>query len=524
MLFKFSKNINDLLQGKPHEPNKEISRRDFLQKSAYAGGIYLSIPTFFSLLRTDKALAAALSQAYREQPCSFAAMMLQGGNGFSRMVHPQKMDGGVITNKALLGLMPGDAPNSTLIPGIHLNQSDQFFKVLMAGGAYTNLPQFNDVKNGDTVVGVSLGSSVSATALMTSARAQALLSKVTGAAIYSRKNDDTDANPLNPIKLVQQMRLGQLAKTVGNSNRGTRNWDGSRLFETVQAGSVAGFVQSANLASGPVGDSTANGASIEKAVRGLANEQKPKYSGRVGAADLFNSLVNGLSETKGKFDPGLADLAYNPDNAANSAVLSPVINYASLSASEKSLLAAYDANARQIAGSAYTQHGGYDYHNNRHDDMDVRHSELARRVLIWAAAQDARKKPGVLFITTDGAISFTDKVTASNPVGDTGPSARGDGGDRGMALVLYYNPVARTAIHQVGYFQENAEAVSTAHLVASRKEVGYEPVSAALTFGRLSGLVTPGDASIQEFINLVNSKGTLISGGESQLLRLSSRD
>jgi hypothetical protein len=493
MLIKVVKNIQDAITSKPHEP---LSRRDFLAKTGKIGATYLMLPAFYALLRSDEAKAAAFDSAFRTINPSFAHLECQGGNGMSRMVAPLSSSGSAITSgTTTLGMHSSHTFNSTLIEGVTLNQSDSFYATLLAGGAF------------------SQGTYGSGNAFINTAQITNLFSKVTGTPIHCQSIDDSFENRNNPIQVIAKMRTGQLANLVGTAEL-SRSPDGARLVPIVRSQSLTGLVDSARLqltAGGQSGvaalERESVGTAMQTALSSLTTQQNAEHSGKIGGPEILSRIAPGMGRIKNRFDPSVAASLYDINTAANSAALGAWINYANLTDKEKFYLACFDASARQVAGGVYIGESGFDYHDNPIGMGQERHAFIARMVLLWAAVHAARGKPGMLSITTDGGIAYTNAATP-NPIGDNGPTS--------MTLMFYYDPAGRRTLKQLGYF--SGETASRVPLVG--QDAAYASYAIALTYGLMAGIVVPGTASINEFINEMNRVSPRITGGETQLMQL----
>jgi len=494
MLIKIVKNAKDVISEKHHVP--QYSRRDFLAQTAKLDNAYFILPAFYALLKSDAALASAFDSAFRTVVPSYTHLECAGGNGMTRMICPLSSSGTAMTSGlSTLGIHSSHSFNSSLIQGLTLNQSDAFYTTLMSGGAWNQS---------------GIGSE---NAFVTASQVQTLFSKATGTPIACQSIDDTAENSNNPLQVVAMMRQGQLANMLG-TNLISRNPDGTKGLSIIRASTVQGLVNTATLQADLNRGQTSGvlqtpvvGGHMQTALTGLVAAQASSHSGKVGGQHILDNIAPGMGDIKARFDPSVGNNLYNINLSTHSSVLGNWINYANISEKEKYFLACIDANIRQVAGGVYIGENGFDYHDNPIPLGQSRHAFIARFVLLWAAAHAARGKPGMLSISTDGGIAFTNEASP-NPIGDNGPT--------GTTLMFYYDPAARRPFQQVGYF--SGESASRTPLVG--QDPSFASYSIALTYGLMSGLIVRGTSSVTEFINEMNRNSIRISGGESQLMQL----
>jgi hypothetical protein len=504
MLIRILKKSKDLIEGKLHAPNSEISRRSFLHHSGVGVGSVLLMPTFLSMLRSDPAKAAAFACSVQTLGTTYTQFCAAGGNGTSRMAYAWGMDGNPLVGASRsLGTRANDPVDSTAIPGIYLNGNDPFARALRAGGQVT--------ANG-----------VNTQRLFSAAVTTEILSRLSGTQIACPKNDDTDDNPINVMMLFGGkcgLRKGIIADVAGDAAR-DRSVSGLRNdFAVLRAGgNIQNLVNAASLQNDLV-TTSAMGGSMEKALNALTNEQKAKLAGQVGSAEFAQNMLAGISASKGKFDPAAADIALNPDNAANAAAFASRAPLMALSAKEKMYQALIDAACKQQIGAVNLVEGGYDYHNGGNNAANDRHTFMARMVLIWAWVHIVRGTNGVLQIDTDGGIGWDQT--------DPAPNALGDRGSSGQSLFIHVagRPGSvRPSFKRQGYYSGlivngGGEASSRDPLVG--KNPAMSSIACVLTYGLLTGVLKTTDGSLQEFLNKVNERGTVIAGGVSQMMQLS---
>ncbi len=501
MLIRIMKKSTDLLEGKPHEPNQEVSRRGFL-KSAVAGAASFTVmPAMLSLLRTNPARAAAFSCGNVDAiGTSYTQIALAGGNGFTRMMFAWGIDGQPLVGASRsLGTLANDTVDATTIPGIYLNNNETFAIALKAGGQVT--------ANG-----------VTATRLFSPAVTTEILSRLSGSQIACPRNDDTDDNPTNAMVLFGGncgLRKGILTDVAGDAARDRSITSLRNDFAVTRSGgSVANLVAGARLPNNPVNDARMANA-IESALASLTQEQKANIEGQVGSADFVKKLMAGVASNKNKFDPNAADIALNPANPVNAAVFAARAPLVALTAKEQLFQALFDASAKQQVGAVNLVEGGFDYHNGGNNIANVRHAFLARFILLWAWVHISRGTNGVLQLDTDGGIGW-----------DTNGNALGDRGSSSMSVFLHIagdksKPVPR--FKRQGYYsglisEGGGESASRDPLVAKRGE--NPTVACALTYGLLTGRLNTSDGSIPEFLAKVNERGTIVTS-VSQLMTLS---
>ncbi len=491
MLIRILKKSKDLLEGKPHEPGCEISRRSFLQGTATGVGSLLVLPSFISMLKANPADAAAFTSNFAALGTTYTQYCASGGNGTSRMAYAWGADGlPLVGDSRSLGTRANDPVDQTTIPGIYLNAADVFAIALKSGGAAT--------ANG-----------VNTTAMFNATITNEIISKLSGAQIACAKNDDTDSNPVNVMTLFggkSSMRKGLVADVGGDAAR-DRSISGLRNDFSIlrYGGNVRNLVNAASLESTTV-NTAAMGESVRKAVAALTGEQKAKLSGRVGSDAFSANLLSGLDAAKGKFDPATADIALNPANPANLAVFASRAPLVALSAKDLAYQGLIDAAAKQNFGAANIVEGGFDYHNNDNNRANDRHVVLARFVLLWAWVHVCRGVNGVLQIDTDGGIGWNQ---------DAQPKALGDRGSSSQSLFIHVQGRAGTkpSFKRQGYYSElisagGGESASRDPLVGKRPEMSS--IACVLTFGLLTGLVKTSDGSVKELFDAINSRGTIV--------------
>jgi hypothetical protein len=497
MLIRILKKSKDLLEGKPHAPNSELSRRGFLQRGATGTASLLLMPSFVSMLRSEPAKAAAFACSFETVGTTYTQLHAAGGNGTTRMCFAWDMAGNALVgNSASLGTRTNDTVDSATIPGIYLNNNDVFAQCLKAGGAIN--------ANG-----------VSTTALFSGAVTAEILSKLSGSQIACAKNDDTGENPINVMLLFGDkcgMRKGMLADVAGES-AGSRSIDGlmNNFAVLKSGGSIQNLVNAASLQNNILTE-PAMGTAMEKALNALTNEQKAKLAGQVGAEDFVKNITAGIASAKGKVDPTVADLALNPDNPANKAVFDTKAPIAALQGGDKMLQALVDAACRQQFGAVNIVEGGFDYHNGSNDAANSAHARLARFILVWAWVHVVRGKNGILQIDTDGGIGWDQT--------DPAPNALGDRGSSGQSLFIHVQGAAGTkpSFKRQGYYSGlisagGGESASREPLVG--KSPAMSSIACVLTYGLMTGALKTTDGSLQAFLDKINARGTLITSTTS---------
>ncbi len=507
MLIRINKKSKDLIEGKPHEAQTEVSRRAFLQKSLASIGSLTVLPSVVSLLKSNPARAAALSCSVAPLGTSYTQLCLAGGNGTARMAYAWGPDGNpLVGDSNALGTRAANGVNTTAISGIYLNTADPFYTSLINGGEVN--------ANG-----------ITATRMFNAAMTTEILSRLSGSQIACPKGDDTDDNPVNVMTLFGtkcSLRKGYLSDVGGDAAR-DRSIDSLRNNFSIlrYGGSVNNMVSAASLQSGSL-NTNVMGASMNKAVGALTNEQKSKLVGRVGSQEYLNNVVAGISSGAGKFDPNTANLALNPAFGANAALFTggnraPVNG---LSGKDLGYQALFFAAANQQFGAVNIVEGGFDYHNGGNNQANNRHVYIARFILLWAWTHICTGKNGVLQIDTDGGISWDQNGANPNALGDRGSSSQ--------SLFLHVQGAGAAAskptFRRQGYYNGlirngGGESSSRDPLVGKRAEMAS--IASVLTFGQLAGLVKTSDASAQEFLNAINARGTIIPGGVSQMMQLS---
>lgn len=516
MIIRVKKNWKDQIEGKPHAPNEEnVSRRDFLKRGIYASSLLVTAPSFFSLLRTDQALAAAFESVYRTVDASYVLYEASGGACFPKMIAPPDEKGAPLVNRNLIGWTNNAGTNNTLISGLTLNTADAFFTTLNDNGG-----------------GYNVGGQQRAQACDAGTMRNLLQTHVSGCTVSCATGDDTDANQMLNLHIVQRMRMGSVMKTLGQGGRSANAVfnaasEPARGFNVVNARTVNELIAAVSAedtripaAQRPGVDQTIAGL-LSTAIQGLTGIQSPRdYKGSIGRTQFETTLAGGLQKNAAKFDPNYGRNLFDIASQANSARLfgngeklnagyTNGLNGGDLDR-ERGYVASLSATHRQLGGSMYVENGGYDYHDNTDGSNQRKHAELARFVALWLMTAHAEGKPSMVMFVTDGATSFNNQNGQLVPPGDRGSAC--------MPFMLFYDPKGKREIQRhVGNFTSGRDAEAASRTTVVGRNTRMIGLSGAIAFARFAGLST--SASDRTFKDLALAGGFALS--DADLISLS---
>lgn len=464
MLIKIIKMRNDLDQGEKHELSQ--SRRDFLKKGIVTTSAAIAIPSAMHLL-TGKALAdegCTLTGLQAADTPSFTSVELEGGNGFSRMIYPCDQAGAPldIADGNMLGIGRADGRNTTLIPGLHLNQTDAFETALRN-------PTQDQTFGNTTVQGFSNRYGVAANVV-----AQAL-ARVSGYVMYVRKNDDTDSNPDNPLGLVTTLQSNR----SGAGQLRSKQIDASDVPPIFQpTNSVNDLVQSVGFLY--TGSTQAKINLISNASRKISETRREALMRTLGGGVALSKWLCGLQNNVAFGNDNVGASIFNPDQyPGGDPVRTTFTNLANLNGNEKLRIALCDASARGYFLSALRQNG-YDYHDGTNTTPQVMHARIAvDTVLPWAVTHLLRNQSGVLYLYTDGGINYGANRTA-----------QGDRGSSGMAIVLVIKKDGGrfNTVGNMGFMNPADQTSSPTTIVGKGANGIRAGISAAVTYAQLCGV------------------------------------
>ncbi len=510
MIIRVKKNWKDQIEGKPHEANKEdVSRRDFLKRGIYASSLLVTAPSFFSLLRTDQALAAAFESVYRTVDASYVLYEASGGACFAKMIAPLDEKGAPLVNRNLIGWTNNAGTNNALISGLTLNTADSFFNTLNNGGAY------------------NVGGQQRAQACDPGTMRNLLQNFVSGCTVSCSTGDDNDNNQMLNLHLIQRMRMGSVMKTLGQGGRSANAVfnaasEPARGFNVVNSRTVNELIAAVSAednripaAQRPGVDQNIAGM-LSTAIQGLIGIQSPRdYKGSVGRTVFETTLNSGLQKNAPKFDPNYGRNLFDIASAENSARLfgngeklnagyTNGLNGGDLDR-ERGYVASLSAAHRQLGGSMYVENGGYDYHDNTDGSNQRKHAELARFVALWLMTAHAEGKPSMLMFVTDGATSFNNQGGQLVPPGDRGSAC--------MPFMLFYDPKGKREIQRhIGNFTSGRDAEAASRTTVVGRNPRMIGLSGAIAFARFAGLSTA--ATDRTFKDLAQSGGIVLSDAE----------
>jgi hypothetical protein len=510
MIIKIKKNWKDFVDGAPHEAlQDDPSRRDFLKRGIYASGMFVMGPAMLSLLRPDRAVAAAFEAAYRNVNASYVLYEASGGCGFTAIAAPYDKDGRALTGNAELGWANGSTEDVSLISGLSLNTQDEFLRTIMRGGAYANID------------------GTSQEALASAALVQQLFrEKVSGTMISCQTADDSIQNNYLNLHLVQKMRMGKVMQALAigdNARSGNAVFNSSsesgKGFNGVASNTIEQLVGAVRA---PVSESNPNESIMDRMARAVASlstiQSKRDFGDFIGRK-AFDERFNPAIQANGaNFDPNygknLLDVTagtFKGKNPFGANLLTPnLINSNSANGiMDKGYIASLSAAHRQIASGLYVERGGFDYHPNNNPNVGHRmHAELARFVIMWALTAQAEGKPSMLMMVSDGSIAWN--------MGDTDQGNRhvaaGDRGTFSTPLIFFFHPTKKVETKQIGHFVRQGNGFSTARETAVGKEGRMIGFAGALTFAKFAGLIDK--ASDRSFKDLAASAGITLSDAD----------
>jgi len=487
MLIRILKKSKDMIEGKPHEPNQELTRRGFIASSATGLAASFVVPSIFQLLRTEEARAAAIDNGGAlAEPIPCVSIQLSGGNGTTMMLPAWGLDGmPLVGNSNALGTQASDTINQSLITGMYTRIGDMFETTLRAGAG-----------------------------MMTAAKMAEILGTCSGSQIAGRNGDDTSDNPDNANALINTLVSGRNGQFVGSGANNRSLYGGRNDFPLIAAGgSVANLTNSMKISNTGVA-SAAVGNSYEKAVNALKAAQGSKLTGQVGSGDFMANMTSGLALAKIKFDPAFADATFNPENAANLAILSTVFtNVAGLSNEMKLIVSMVMAACKGEVAAVNLVKGGFDYHDNTFTTGQNKHAEIANMVAAALGTAHAFGRKLYIGVNTDGGISF--EQGTRNALGDRGSSNQ----DCSILKVKAGQPkISTKAVGSYSALVANGGGEASQGPAASRPE--NKAIVHFMNFGFFSGRLNTSNESMQAALNLVNLKGTLVPGGVTDLMKL----
>ncbi|MEW6056001.1 MAG: hypothetical protein AB1540_05245 [Bdellovibrionota bacterium] len=500
-IIKAKGNIEPVRTSKPH--GKPVTRREFLGQGLIAGATVISVPTIASLLGAKSAYAQQACTMAGVVPISFGTIELAGGNGWSKAVMPHLRDGSPArpSNEGL-GYQPSENPDTTIIRGLMLNRSDRFYTTLIN-------TQFAGLDN--TLL-------------------RRALSNLSGSVIHTKTRDDSGDNAMLPNKAILELTGGQIHRAMNFNGIRSRNIDGKKGFATVSINSVTSMVNATGFRGTNFNPITPDRRSyfekIANGARSLASLQARELAGKAFSSELLDKLLCGLTQNLGRAEPGIGSRLLDPANQplinralggvfdlpaafAPARAVAPTQAQIAAAGGADSVgarnlarqfnrndfiprtarqnlidLALFDAAARRQVGSFYIQRDGYDYHNNvdfvQVADEDngattaqLRHEAVARMIQLWVVAHYVNKTSGMLYLPTDGAISFRRNVNGLY-------EATGDNDNQAIQILLYYNHSdaggAAIAMNPLGSMQVNGVRAA----VDLRTLVGPSPQNASI--------------------------------------------
>ena len=502
MIIKIKRPVEDYITTKPHAP--DYTRRRFLQFGLMNLSALYALPTLAGLLRSDPAMAAAATAGFGSINATFTSLENAGGHGLARMIVPfREVKDGVGTAfapgdaTAIIGLHSSHGTSNSVIKGLTLNTSDTFYKCLTE--------QSGRLHHEGAWVGDPL---------LPAAKLQSLLAKISGTLVACPCRDDNAESPLNPMAMIQQLRIGSVVSSLAIKHRPmTRQL--TAQFDTASAFSrdKNEFVSSMILQNSAT-DAKGLGNQVQSTLLKLAQGQMKQYGGLKGFDSLSKAYEVASPFFTSRFDDSSVRSPIDPDFAANKALFPYLSTFSSTRTDdavlkdEKNMLMGHLANVRQFAGSLHITESDYDYHDGGHKTSDWKHSVFARNLILWAAAHDALGKDGVLCVFSDGSIAWTNEAE---------PNAKADNPSVAMGAIFVFkangNPPTMKAMGRLlAATGSSAESGDRNYVVA--QEPKNQAIAGALTYAKVAGLLD--NSASQAFIlgYLKNTLGKNLSMDE----------
>ncbi|MEZ4743897.1 MAG: hypothetical protein R3B45_15870 [Bdellovibrionota bacterium] len=410
---------------------KPRTRREFLSQGAISGVGTVMVPSFLSLL-SQRAMGIECQPEVKDNGTPFIAIDLSGGANIP--------GGNVMVGKAG-GQQDFIADYSTLsiAPSISENLS-------------ANITTIN---GGNLDSGLIFLSDSQLLAGIKSAAQESTLANVDGAIFCTSSIDDTNANPHNPMYWINKAGLnGELVPLVGttSSPSGGRAAapessinPAAKPVQMTSPGSTGSLVDLGLLANLL---SVEKAEKVMKAISTMSQTQIAKFSEKSMAQKIKDLVSCGYISSSGllsKYGPEALDPTkdsaivsafgnnFNGDNAKASAVVKLVLD--------------------GLAGAGTIELGGYDYHGSANTVKRTKDFAAGKQIgqIFEAAAQ--KNKPVVLYLFTDGGVSFAGNDEQNGRYG------RGsDNSERSAAVLFAYNPKGkvkiRNSLRQIGEFND----------------------------------------------------------------------
>jgi hypothetical protein len=472
---------------------KPVTRRDFLSAGVIPFAAYMAAPSLLNIFAgLNQAVGAECAVAASgPQPYPFLHINLSGGMAMGANWVPGDSAGNPLASYNSTGL--GASPRLV-----------QDF-----GGARFFRSDDNSVLNVNNNSGTQ---SFFYTGILSVTNA-ATRANTAFVGVATRSGDDTSNNTFSATGMVMKGGLvGGLLPGLGVRNSATGvNQNFSKIRPSAplivtRYEDIAGALSVATT--GALGSlSAAQRLSALRVINNLNASQVRRLASLNRGAELSNVLeCAGIKNI---------DLTANgpggtPTDIRTSAIARPVWDPLGTNASNSrgTVLGSIVMNAvNGNAGAAAIELGGYDYHDNTRTNGDQKDFEAGQ--LVGRALETARLLNRSIFIhvTSDGAVR-------ANPSATPGPWVS-DGGERGAAYILAYNPTARpNLVAPAGRNPSQIGAYTAGQVVDTSTVVGTPELSSAAVFANWAKLSTGNTAMIERVI-----PGTFSSAQLTDILR-----
>lgn len=493
--------LNEPLRHPDH--SRPVSRRDFLSQGFITGAATVAGFSAFSLFADPRKAYATLSsdiQALKSSPCNITA-----GAGLVPFIAFDLAGGANI------------AGSNVLVGG----SGGQLDFLSTAGYSKLGLPGNLVPSTGaniDTTLGLAFHSD---SAFLRGIRqSTAITTGVNGAIIAARSENDTGANPHNPMYGIYTAGAkGDLLTLIGSesSDSGGNSAAPSYMMDASQrptkvdrSSDVTGLVDTGKL----VGllsqdDAVAVLESIERiSAKKLGNVQTGLTAdavakelvqcGYVKSADLADRYGN----AKTALDPNLDADIVGATGIFTTAEYNADAEFRKTAAVMKMVINGY-------AGAGTIEMGGFDYHTGDRSTGEARDQRAGR--CIGAVLDYARRvgKPVMIYVFSDGSLSSNGMI--DNSTGGRGKGVwTGDNQATAASFFLVYHPTGSlTAIrNQIGYFNADGNVNTSSSPAANAVNLLAETVV-------LNYLALHGRQSEFAALRWANGIGTSLGSGSS---------
>ncbi|MFT3907660.1 MAG: hypothetical protein QM718_15290 [Steroidobacteraceae bacterium] len=496
--------LNEPLRHPDHR--RPLTRRDFIAQGFMTGAATVAGFSALSLFANPRKAYATLSsdiEALKSSPCNitagaglvpFIAFDLAGGANIAGSNVLVGGSGGQLdflstAGYSKLGLPGNMVPNSSLGTGSNIDQT----------------------------LGLAFHSD---SAFLRGIRAStALAAGVTGAIIAARSENDTGANPHNPMYGIYTAGAkGDLLTLIGSdsSDSGGNSMSPAYMIDATvrptkvdRASDVTGLVDTGKLI-GLLNQDDA--VAVLESIERISAKKLGQVSTGLTADTVAKQLVQcGYVKAADLADRyGSAQTTLNPDldtNIVGSTGIFSTAEYNSESEYRKTA-AVMKMVVNGYAGAGTIEMGGFDYHTGDRATGEARDERAGRcigAVLEYAARVGS---PVMIYVFSDGSLSSNG--TIDNSTGGRGKGVwTGDNQATAASFFLVYNPGGITPIfNQIGYFNADGNVNTSSSPAANAVNLLAETVV-------LNYLALHGRAGEFAALRWASGQGTSLGSGSA---------